>query len=253
MGGPGYTPTEAMTVAAARLLRNGAVCFVGPGLPSAAAYLARLTHAPDAVLVCESGAVGVRPLGLATGDDDPASAADAVVPTAEVFRYWLQGGRVDLGFLGAAQVDRFGNTNTTAIGGSYERPALRLPGAGSAPEVAAMAREVVIVARQDPRAFVERLDFVTAAGHLDGGDARRRAGLPGRGPAAVVTDIGVLTPDPASGELTLTALHPGVTVEQARAATGWDLEVAGEVAETAPPEPRELAVLRVLLRRGLGG
>src|SRR5262245_31722869 len=186
---PAYTTAEVMTIAAARLLRNGAVCFVGIGLPSTAANLARLTHAPEIVLIYESGPIGAKPrvLPLSIGDGELAETADTVVSTAEIFRYWLQGGRIDVGFLGAAQVDRFGNINTTAIG-PYDRPTVRLPGAGGAPEIASLAREVLIVVEQSKRTFVEKVDFITSAGYLDGGDARARLKLPGRGPVAIITD-----------------------------------------------------------------
>lgn len=249
-GEAGYTATEMMTVAAARRLADGAVCFVGIGLPSTAANLARLTHAPDVVLIYESGPIGAKPsvLPLSIGDGDLALTADTVVSTPEIFRYWLQGGRIDVGFLGAAQIDRFANLNTTVIG-DYRRPKVRLPGAGGAPEIAGMAGEVLIILRQSPKAFVRTLDFVTTVGHLDGGDARTRAGLPGRGPTAVITDLGVLTPDPGTRELTLTSLHPGATAEQARRATGWDLKVAADLDETPPPTAHELEVLRDLLAR----
>ena len=249
-GEPGYSRTEVMTVAAARMLRNGAVCFVGIGLPSTAANLARLTHAPDAVLIYESGPIGARPsvLPLSIGDGDLSTSAGTVVSTPEIFRYWLQGGRIDVGFLGAAQIDRFANINTTTIG-PYSRPKVRLPGAGGAPEIAAMAGEVLIVLKQTPRAFVKQVEFITSAGHLGGGDARSRAGLRGKGPAAVITDLGVLTPDPVTKELTLTSIHPGVSVDQVKAATGWELKVSDPLQTTRPPEQNELAALRDLLRR----
>jgi glutaconate CoA-transferase subunit B len=245
-----FTPTEIMTVAASRMLKNGTVCFVGIGLPSTAANLARLTHAPDVVLIYESGPIGAKPsvLPLSIGDGELAITADTVVSTPEIFRYWLQGGRISVGFLGAAQIDRFANINTTVIG-DYHRPKVRLPGAGGAPEIAASAGEVLIILKQDPKAFVDRLSFITTAGHLDGGDARERARLPGKGPTAVITDIGILTPDPVTKELTLTALHPGATVEQARAATGWPLKVAAEVRVTPAPDAAELKALRDLIRR----
>ena len=246
----GFNQTEVMTVAAARLVRDGAVCFVGIGLPSTAANLARLTHAPGVVLIYESGTIGARPsvLPLSIGDGELSTSADAVVSTPEIFRYWLQGGRIDLGFLGAAQIDRFANINTTTIG-SYARPKIRLPGAGGAPEIAGMAGEVFIVLKQTPRAFVERLEFITTAGFLGGGDARARAGLRGKGPSAVITDLGILSPDPATKELTLTSIHPGVTVEQVKAATGWPLKVSPVLETTRAPEAAELAVLRELLSR----
>ena len=246
-----YTATEIMTIEAARRLRSGMVCFVGIGMPSAAANLARLTHAPEVVLIYESGTIGAKPdvLPLSIGDGELAEHADTVVSIPEIFRYWLQGGRVDVGFLGAAQVDRYGNINTTVIGGDYEHPKVRLPGAGGAPEIASNAKETWIIIKQTKRSFVAQLDFLTSVGHLTGGDSRARSGARGAGPTAVITDLGVLTPDPATRELVLTALHPGVTVEQAKAATGWDLKIANSLEHTAPPTAYELEVLRDLQAR----
>lgn len=243
----GYSTNEMMTVAAARELRDGVVCFVGIGLPSEAANLARATHAPNCVLVYESGTIGAKPevLPLSIGDGDLAVHADAVVSVPHIFNYWLQAGRVDVGFLGAAQVDRYGNINTTVIG-PYDAPKVRLPGAGGAPEIAASAREVLMVLRQRPRSFVERLDFVTSVGYRHGGDSRAELGYGGAGPTAVITDLGVLRPAPDTRELTLVALHPGATVEQAREATGWKLRVAGELSTTEPPTGDELSALRDL-------
>lgn len=245
-----YTTNEIMTVAAARRLPDGAVCFVGIGLPSTAANLARLTHAPDVTLIYESGPIGARPdvLPLSIGDGELAETADTVVPTPEIFRYWLQGGRVDVGFLGTAQIDRFANLNTTVIG-PYDKPKVRLPGAGGAPEIASNAREVLIIVKQTARSFVAKLDFVTSAGHLDGGDARARLGLPGKGPVAVITDLCILEPDPVSRELTVVSLHEGVTREQVQAATGWPVRFADALGQTAPPTDHELQVLRALQAR----
>ena len=244
------TRDEQMIVTAARALRDGDVCFVGIGLPSAAANLARLTHAPNVVLIYESGTIGAKPsaLPLSIGDGELANTADAVVSIPEIFAYWLQAGRVDIGFLGAAQIDRYANINTTVIG-SYDHPATRLPGAGGAPEIAAHAREVFVMLRQSARAFVPILDFVTSVGHLHGGDARRRLGLAGRGPTRVITDCGILTPAPDDNELQLTELCWGVTVEQVRAATGWPLRVASTVGQIEPPTGHELEVLRELQER----
>lgn len=246
-----YTADEMMTVAAARAVRNGAAVFVGIGLPSAAANLARRTHAPDTILIYESGTIGSKPsvLPLSIGDGELAETADAVVSVPEMFAYWLQGGRIDLGFLGAAQIDRFANINTTVIGGTYEHPTVRLPGAGGAPEIAGSCREVLIALRHNRRAFVERLDFVTSAGHVEGGTSRERLRVPGRGPVAVITDLGVLEPDPASRELTLTSVHPGVAVARVVGETGWPLKVAARVATTDAPTVRELTVLRDLQAR----
>jgi glutaconate CoA-transferase subunit B len=245
-----YTADEMMTVAAARTLRNGAVCFVGIGLPSAAANLARLTHAPDVVLIYESGPIATKPavLPLSIGDGELSETAQTVVSIPEMFAYWLQGGRIDVGFLGAAQIDRFANLNTTVIG-DYRKPSTRLPGAGGAPEIATSAAEVLITLRHNRRAFVEKLDFVTSAGYLDGGDRRQRMGLPGKGPTAVITDLGILTPNPVTKELTLTSVHPGVTVERVVEATGWPLKVAPQVTTTGAPSDTELGVLRDLHAR----
>ncbi|MGV9774844.1 CoA-transferase subunit beta [Streptosporangium sp. NPDC003464] len=242
-----YTADEMMTVAAARRLREGQSCFVGIGLPSTAANLARRTHTPGLVLVYESGTIGARPdlPPLSIGDGVLADTADAVVSVPEIFNYWLQPGRIDVGFLGAAQIDRFANINTTVIG-PYADPEVRLPGAGGAPEIAASCREVTVIVRQSRRAFVDRVDFVTSVGFGSGPGDRERLGLRGGGPRTVITDLAILEPDPASSELVVTHLHPGVTLDQARAATGWDLATAAELRETAPPTPEELGVLRHL-------
>ena len=250
MNAANYTTTEMMTVAASRLLRNGAVCFVGIGLPSTAANLARLTHAPDIVLIYESGPIGAKPevLPLSIGDGDLAERADTVVSTPEIFRYWLQGGRVDVGFLGAAQIDKFANINTTVIG-DYKKPTTRLPGAGGAPEIASCAKEVVLVLKQSARAFVKKLDFLTSVGHLDGGDARKKLGLTGKGPVAVVTDLCIMRPGETTKELTVTQLHPGITREQVQKATGWEIKFAPGVTESPAPTDTELHILRDLLHR----
>jgi glutaconate CoA-transferase subunit B len=246
-----YTADEMMSIAASRYLRNGMVCFVGIGLPSEAANLARALHAPDVVLIYESGCIGARPsvLPLSIGDGELAETADDVVSVPEIFNYWLLGGRVDVGFLGAAQVDRFGNINTTAIG-PYATPKVRLPGAGGAPEIASSAREVIMILRQSKRAFVERLDFVSSAGYLSGKGKRQELRLPGAGPTVLITDLGVLVPDPDTCEMTLSTLHPGVAVDAARAATGWDLRVSGELGETPAPTETELSALRSLKSAG---
>jgi glutaconate CoA-transferase subunit B len=238
---------EMMTVVAARALTDETVCFVGIGLPSTAANLARLTHAPRTVLVYESGTIGSKPrtLPLSIGDGELAETADAVVPVPEIFAYWLQGGRIDVGFLGAAQIDRLGNLNSTVIG-EYERPKVRLPGAGGAPEIAAMAREVIVIIRQSPRSFVEELDFRTSVGYGVAPGDRKRLGMPGKGPTIVITDLGVLRPDPETRELTLTQVHPGVSVQEAREKTGWPLQVSEDVEETEPPTDEELSELRRL-------
>jgi glutaconate CoA-transferase subunit B len=223
-----------MAVEAARRLADGTVCFVGIGLPSLAANLARRTHAPRSVLVYESGAIGAKPdrLPLSIGDGELADTADSVVSVPEMFAYWLQGGRVDVGFLGAAQIDRHGNLNSTVIG-DYDRPAVRLPGGGGAPEIATGVRDVFVMLRQTARTFVEKLDFTTSVG-----DKVR----------VVVTDLGIL--EPRSGELELTRVHPGVAVDDARAATGWKLRVADDVHETEAPSDDELQALRSLKTQG---
>jgi glutaconate CoA-transferase, subunit B len=246
-----YSPSEIMTVAAARILRNGSVCFVGIGLPSAAANLARLTHAPDIVLIYESGTIGTKPnvLPLSIGDGELAETADTVVSVPEIFRYWLQAGRVDVGFLGAAQIDKFGNINTTVIGGTYCEPRVRLPGAGGAPEIASSAKEVALILKHSPRAFVEKLDFVTSSGYVDEPGQKGGHTVRGRGPTVVITDLGVMNSDPVTRELILTALHPGVTLERVRAATGWPLKVAPKLDVTPKPTSSELTALRDLHTR----
>jgi glutaconate CoA-transferase subunit B len=245
-----FTADEMMTVAASRLLWNGCVCFVGIGLPSAAANLARHTHAPDIVLIYESGTIGTRPdvLPLSIGDGELADTAAAVVPLPEVFAYWLQGGRIDVGFLGAAQIDRFGNLNSTVIG-SYTRPKTRLPGGGGAPEIATSAKQVLVVLKQSPRAFVPQLDFCSSAGFLTGDGSRARSGAPGAGPQVVITDFGMLKPEPGSDQLQLVARYAHTTVEQAVGATGWPLNVASQVEVVAPPSGDELRTLRDLHER----
>jgi len=225
-----YTADEMMAVAAARRLRDGMVCFVGIGLPSLAANLARRTHAPACVLVYESGTIGAKPhrLPLSIGDGELAETADAVVSVPEMFGYWLQGGRIDVGFLGAAQIDRHGNLNSTVIG-DYDRPSVRLPGGGGAPEIATGVDDVFVLLRHSPRAFVERLDFKTSVG----GRVR-----------VVVTDLGML--EPRDGELELVSVHPESSVDDVLAATGWELRVADDVRVTDPPTQQELSALRQL-------
>ncbi|MEU8412172.1 CoA-transferase subunit beta [Amycolatopsis japonica] len=245
-----YTSDEMMSVAAARALGDGMSCFVGIGLPSTAANLARRGHAPNLTLIYESGCLGAKPtrLPLSIGDGELADTADAVVSVPEVFNYWLQPGRIDVGFLGAAQLDKFGNINTTVIGPDYANPKVRLPGAGGAPEIAASCREVFVVLRQSPRTFVEKVDFVTSFGHGTGKGDRERLGLPGAGPTLVVTDLGLMRPDPETSELTLTELHPGVEVDQVVEATGWKLKVSGDLGTTPAPTEAELRILRDLKR-----
>ena len=231
-----FTADEMMAVAAARLLRDGTVCFVGIGLPSQAANLARRTSSPGPVLIYESGTIGAKPvqLPLSIGDGELADTADAVVSVPEIFAYWLQAGRIDVGFLGAAQIDRHANLNSTVIG-PYDSPTVRLPGAGGAPEIATCAKEVFVMLRQSPRTFVAELDFRTT---------------PGGSVSNVVTDLGILEPRGQDRELTLTHLHPGVEVDQARAATGWELQVAHDLRATAAPTDAELQALRALEVKG---
>jgi glutaconate CoA-transferase subunit B len=244
----GWTADEMMTVAAARALVGRTACFVGIGLPSTAANLCRRLHNPDLALVYESGTIGAKPTvpPLSIGDGELAETADAVVSVPEIFNYWLQPGRVDVGFLGAAQLDRFGNINTTVVGPDYDHPMVRLPGAGGAPEIAAGCREVFVVLRQTRRTFVDRVDFVTSFGYGDGPGSRERLGLRGRGPVLVITDLGVLEPDPETCELTLTAVHPGIELDAVRAATGWELRVLPELRVSGAPTIEELAALRDL-------
>jgi glutaconate CoA-transferase subunit B len=241
-----HSRDEMMTVAAARMLWDGCVCFVGIGLPSAACNLARLTHAPGLVLIYESGTIGTRPtvLPLSIGDGELAETAACVVPLPEIFSDYLQAGRVDVGFLGAAQIDRLGNLNSTVIG-PYLRPKTRLPGAGGATEIAAHARQVFIVMKASPRSFVAALDFQTSGGHFEG---RGKSGARGGGPTAVVTDVGILRPQPG-GELALVAVYPGIPLEEARAAIGWPLVVAPQLETIAAPTMNELAALRALKAR----
>ncbi len=232
------------------MLRDGAVCFVGIGLPSTAANLARLTHAPEAVLVYESGPIGAKPpvLPLSIGDGNLAETADTVVSTPEIFRYWLQGGRVDVGFLGAAQLDRFANINTTVVG-AYDKPKVRLPGAGGAPEISSSAKEVLIVVKQSKRTFVEKLDFVTSVGFLSGGNAREAAGLSGKGPVAVISDLCILRPDAATRELKVASIHPGVDRNTISANTSWQIQFAEDCGQTPAPTAQELKTLRDLKAR----
>lgn len=245
-----FTSDELMTVAAARRLKTAKVVFIGVGKPSTAAILSRAVHNPDLCLVYESGTIGAKPykIPLSIGDGELAQTADVVVSVPEMFNYWIQPGRVDVAFLGAAQIDRYGNLNSTVIG-DYDRPKTRLPGAGGAPEIAGGCGEVVIVAPHNTRTFVETLDFVTTVGFGNGED-RASLGFRGAGPTAIVTDLALLEPDPMTHELTLTCLHPGATVEQVIEKTGWsELKLAEEIAVTEDPTSEELAMLRELVAR----
>lgn len=238
---------DVMTVVAARALDPGTVCFVGIGLPSTAANLARRLHAPDCVLIYESGCIGAKPTRLPSsiGDGVLAEHADAVIGVPEIFSYWLQAGRIDVGFLGGAQIDRFANLNTTVIG-PYDDPTVRLPGAGGAPEIAASCHRVIITLRHSTRSFVDRLDFITSFGFGEGGDHRERLALRGSGPVEVITDLGILRPDPETKELVLTDVHAGITVDQVQAATGWTLKISDSLVETSPPTAEELSALEEL-------
>jgi glutaconate CoA-transferase, subunit B len=239
------TPEERMTIAAAREVRDRQVLLVGVGPPNAAANLARRLHAPDAVLIYESGAIEAKPvrLPLSIGDDDLAETAAELVSVPEMFNYWVGAGRIDVGFLGAAQLDRHANINTTVIG-SYEHPNVRLPGAGGAPEIAAASREVIILLRQSKRSFVDKLDFTTSIGYGSGPGDRERLGFTGAGPTVVITDLGLLRPSPEDAELELVAVHAGVAVDEVREATGWDLRVREPLGTIDPPSERELQTLR---------
>jgi glutaconate CoA-transferase subunit B len=244
-----WNSNEMMTIAAARALNDGMVCFVGIGIPSTAAILAKSMHAPDICLMYESGTFNTNPakLPLSIGDGELATKALTVVGMPEVFNYWLQAGRIDMGFLGAAQIDKFANINTTIIGENYNNPRVRLPGAGGAPEIAGACKEVVIIIKQSPRAFVEKVDFITSVGFGDGPSFRSKIGLIGKGPSAVITDLGILKPNPESCELELVQLHPGVTVEMVKENTGWDLKIADKISVTDDPTAKELEKVRELV------
>jgi glutaconate CoA-transferase, subunit B len=246
----GYSSTEMMTIAAARALSNDDVCFVGIGAPSVACNLARLTRAPDITLIYESGTLGTRPdvLPLSIGDPELSHTALCTVSVPEMFAYWLQGGRISVGFLGGAQIDRFANINSTVIG-DYEHPKVRLPGAGGAPEIASACGQIFVIMRQGRRSFVPKVDFITSFGHGEGGDHRQRLGMRTAGPTLVATDLCLMRPDPETRELTVVSIHPGVGREQITEATGWPVRFAEKVEQTQPPTPVELDVLRDLQAR----
>ena len=247
MSDAAYSPEEMMVVAAARMLEPDDVVFIGIGLPSKAANLARQTHAPKLSMIYESGTLDTAPtvLPLSIGDPELSRTAKAVVSVPEMFNYWLQGGWIRTGFLGAAQIDRYGNLNTTVIG-DYEAPKVRLPGAGGAPEIASFCSRTLIMLKQNRKTFVERLDFRTTAGFLTGGRSRDELAVSGAGPQAVITDLGILEPDPETRELVLTKVHRGVDPATVAGATTWKLEVAEHVHVTEPPTERELSILRAL-------
>jgi glutaconate CoA-transferase subunit B len=239
-----------MTIAAARALKSSDVCFVGIGMPSAACNLARLTHAPDITLIYESGTIATKPsiLPLSIGDGELCDTALCTVSVPEMFRYWLQGGRITVGFLGGAQVDRFANLNTTVVG-SYDKPKVRLPGGGGAPEIAISCGEIFIIMTHGRRGFVDKLDFVTSIGHGEGGNHRARLGVKTRGPTKLITDLCLFEPDPATKEMTVISIHPGVRREDIDGNTGWKVKYAGDVTETPAPKPHELAALREIHAR----
>ena len=239
-----YSSPELLTINAARMLRNGDTVFVGVGLPNLACNLARRTHAPNLVMIYEAGVIGAQParLPLSIGDPTLVSGALSVCSMYDIFAFYLQRGNVDVGFLGGAQIDRYGNINATVIG-DYVHPKVRLPGSGGSQEIAAWANRCYILTPHQKRRFPEKCDFRTSAGYLSGRSERDAARLRGQGPVAVVTDIGFLEPDP-TGELVLTALHPGKTAEEARANTGWELKVAASLRCTEPPSQEELRILR---------
>lgn len=245
-----YKPAEMMTVAAARALKNSDVTFVGIGAPSAASNLARLTHTPDITLIYESGTLATKPtvLPLSIGDGELCDTALTTVSVPEMFRYWLQGGRITVGFLGGAQIDKYANLNTTVVG-PYDKPKVRLPGGGGAPEIATSCGEIFIIMSQSRRGFVEKIDFMTSLGHGEGGDHRQRLGVKTKGPTKLITDLCIMEPDPMTKEMTVVSIHPGVTREQIQENTGWTVKFADKVAETPAPTEKELKVLRELNER----
>lgn len=245
-----FTASEMMTITAARALKSSDVCFVGIGAPSAACNLARLTHAPGITLIYESGTIGTRPavLPLSIGDGELCETALTTVSVPEMFRYWLQGGRITVGFLAGAQIDRYANLNTTVVG-PYGRPKVRLPGGGGAPEIASSCQEIFITMVMSPRAFVDQLSFVTSLGHGEGRGSREALGLTTRGPTRVITDLCVLEPDAETRELVVVSIHPSATKEAALTACGWPLRFSDRLAETPPPTDIELHVLRELHAR----
>jgi len=245
-----YTPNEMMTVAAARALRNEDVCFVGIGAPSAACNLARNTHAPQITLIYESGTIATKPnvLPLSIGDGELCDTALTTVPVPEMFRYWLQGGRMTVGFLGGAQIDRFANLNTTVVG-DYHKPKVRLPGGGGAPEIATNCHEIFIIMAMGKRAFVDELPFITSMGHGPTGRERRALGVKSKGPTRLITDLCLFEPDPETQEMTVVSIHPGVTREQIIETCGWTPSFAAHVVETRAPDSKELEVLRDIQAR----
>jgi glutaconate CoA-transferase, subunit B len=244
-----HTPAEMMACVAARELRDGEVVFVGIGLPNLACNLARATHAPNLVLVYESGAIGAVPerLPVSIGDPSLVTGSLMVCGMADVFQSLLQNGRIEVGFLGGAQIDRYGNINTTVVG-SYDHPDVRLPGSGGAAEIAIHARRTLVVSRLNRRAFPERVDFITSPGHRSRDlRTRRQLGMPGAGPVKVVTDKGILEVETESGELVLAALYPGIAADEVRAGVGWPLRARSSLGLVDPPAANELVLLRQVL------
>jgi glutaconate CoA-transferase subunit B len=243
-----WTPYHMMIIEAARALAQHLVCFVGIGAPSAAANLCRLLYNPDLVLIYESGCIGSKPsrLPLSIGDGELASTADTVVSMPEIFNYWLQAGRIEVGFLGAAQIDKYANINTTVIG-DYNHPKVRLPGAGGAPEIASFCQEVYVMLSHSKRAFVEKVDFVTTLGHGYSHTEREEFGFTGKGPTKVITDLCIMEPDPTTKELIVTSIHPGVTKEQIIECTGWSIEFSPNLTTSDAPTEKELTTLLSLL------
>lgn len=245
-----FTPDEIMTIAAARALGNDDVCFVGIGAPSAACNVARLTHAPDITLIYESGTIGTAPdvLPLSIGDGELCDTAVTTVSVPEMFRYWLQGGHVTIGFLGAAQLDKFGNINTTVIG-DYNDPTIRLPGGGGAPEIASSCGEIFITMKQSLRGMVDQIDFFTSFGHGNGGNAREKLGIKTKGPTLLITDLAIWKTDTETREFIVTSLHPGVTRDMVQGTCGWTVNFSDALEETPIPTTLEITTLRDLQAR----
>ena len=245
-----YSPDEMMTITASRALTNEDVCFVGIGAPSAACNVARLTHAPDITLIYESGTIGTAPtvLPLSIGDGELCETAISTVPVPEMFRYWLQGGRITIGFLGAAQLDKYGNINTTVIG-DYNNPKTRLPGGGGAPEIASSAKQVYITMKQSLRSMVDKIDFFTSFGHGKGSDQRHEIGVNTKGPTLLITDLAIWKPDPITKEFVVFSLHENASKEKVQENCGWKVQFSENLESTLPPSELELKTLRELKER----
>ena len=243
-----YTSKEMMVISASRFLKNDDIVFIGIGLPSLAANLARRIQAPSISMIYESGTLDTKPdrLPLSIGDDELSRKALSVISVPEIFKYWLQSGKIEIGFLGAAQVDRYGNINTTIIGDDYKKPKIRLPGAGGAPEIAAFCKDTFIMLSQTKRNFVEKLDFITSVGYAQGSKSREKLDFISNGPKAIITDLGILEPCSETQEFILTHIHDGVSIEDVIAATGWPLKVSENLITTTIPTDKELHILREL-------